>query len=94
MNTKTSNKEFPTSICLCVHADRMKLIPNAFSLYFIIGHSVFDIGYSIRNLRQQMPKLFLIEPLREEGAFGLQFCTQGVGVDFTEVVGPLFQEKS
>jgi hypothetical protein len=24
----------------------MKLILNAFSLYFVIGHSVFDIGYS------------------------------------------------
>jgi hypothetical protein len=28
----------------------MKLIPNAFSLYFIIGHSVFDIGYSSLKL--------------------------------------------
>ena len=28
----------------------MELIPNAFSLYFIIGHSVFDIGYSILKL--------------------------------------------
>jgi hypothetical protein len=46
----TSNKEFPISICLCVHADRMKLIPNAFRLYFIIGHSVFDIGYSSLKL--------------------------------------------
>ena len=46
----TSNKEFPISICLCVHADRTKLIPNAFSLYFIIGHSVFDIGYSSLKL--------------------------------------------
>ncbi len=28
----------------------MKLILNAFSLYFVIGHSVFDIGYSILKL--------------------------------------------
>ena len=38
--------EHPTSICLCVHADMTKLILNAFSFYFVIGHSVFDIGYS------------------------------------------------
>jgi hypothetical protein len=28
----------------------MKLILNAFSLYFVIGHSVFDIGYSSLKL--------------------------------------------
>jgi hypothetical protein len=28
----------------------MKLILNAISLYFIIGHSVFDIGYSSLKL--------------------------------------------
>jgi hypothetical protein len=48
----------------CVHADRTKLIPNAFSLYFIIGHySACACTHADRLVRYWIFK-FLAMPYR------------------------------
>jgi hypothetical protein len=56
----------------------MKLILNAFSLYFIIGHSVFDIGYSNLKLiaMGRCPRLTSFTPsgLKNKECGNIEMC--------------------
>jgi hypothetical protein len=69
LNTQhpTRNFQYPT-----------KLIPDAFRLYFIIGHSVFDIGYSsLKLIAMGSTPGYYLSSLRDEDGETREFMCGG-----------------